>query len=222
VSPERPVFCFDFASPLCWFAAERASAAFAGELEWLPVSLEAFPHSERFDVFRCATEELAFREDVQRRALELGLQPLRWPQRFPFDSSLALRAATYAKGIGRSAAFALAAFRQAFAGGHPLESEDFVLIAAAACEMHPKAVLSALASDSIEERLRAAGAEAASRGVNDLPAFIVGERVLVGERMLERAAGLAAAELVRVELSTAEPARAEPSTAELARAEPSK
>lgn len=203
MSPERPVFCFDFASPLCYFAAERAAAAFAGEVEWLPVSLQALPHAERFDSFRCATEELVFREDAERRALALGLQPLRWPQRFPFDSSLALRAATYAKSIGRSATFTLAAFRQAFAGGHSLEREDFVLIAAAACEMHPKAVQSALASDSVAARLQAAGVAVAARGVHDLPAFIVGEEVLVGERMLEQAAELAREQRARGNAPTA-------------------
>ena len=51
----------------------------------------------------------------------LGLQPLRWPDPFPFDSEQALLAATYAKSIGRVVAFSLAAFRQAFAGGHALD-----------------------------------------------------------------------------------------------------
>ena len=46
-------------------------------------------------------------------------------------------AATYAKHIGRAVAFSLAAFRQAFAGGRDLGDEGTVLIAAAACEMHP-------------------------------------------------------------------------------------
>ena len=49
-----------------------------------------------------------------------------------------MRAATYAKQIGRAVAFALAAFRQAYAGGRDLVEPDNVLIAAAACEMHPR------------------------------------------------------------------------------------
>ena len=52
-------------------------------------------------------------------------------------------AATYAKQVGRTVAFSLAAFRQAFAGGRDLGDTDTVLIAAAACEMHPAAVLRA-------------------------------------------------------------------------------
>ena len=90
---------------------------------------------------RRATE--IFRLEVERRAAELGLQELRWPDPFPFDSALAMRAATYAKSIGRVVAFAQAAFRQAFAGGHTLGETDRVLIAAAACEMHPTAMLKA-------------------------------------------------------------------------------
>ena len=76
-----------------------------------------------------------------RQAKELGLQPLRWPSGWPPDTERAMLAATYAKRIGRGVAFSLAAFRQAFAGGRDLGDEDTVLIAGAACEMHPTALL---------------------------------------------------------------------------------
>ena len=49
-------------------------------------------------------------------------------------------AATYAKRIGRAVAFSLAAFRQTFAGGRDLGDENTILIAGAACEMHPTAL----------------------------------------------------------------------------------
>ena len=49
-------------------------------------------------------------------------------------------AATYAKQIGRAVAFSLAAFRQAYAAGRDLGDPDTVMLAAAACEMHPAAV----------------------------------------------------------------------------------
>src|SRR4051794_41748720 len=82
-----------------------------------------------------------FRTEVERRAAELQLQPLRWPQPFPFDSAMAMRVATYAKSIGRVVPFAQAAFRQAFAGGRSPAGGDNVLIAAAPREMHPAAGL---------------------------------------------------------------------------------
>ncbi len=61
-----------------------------------------------------------------------------------------MRVATYAKSIGRTVPFVQAAFRQAFAGGTLLEDLDFVLIAAAACEMHPAAVLKGAELRSVE------------------------------------------------------------------------
>src|SRR5437016_4293541 len=94
------------------------------------------PGAEAFDAFRCREEEDSFRAEVARRCGELRLQPLRWPDPFPFDSALAMRVAAYACSIGRGVAFDQAAFRQAFAGGRALDELDNVLIAAAACEMH--------------------------------------------------------------------------------------
>ena len=122
------------------------------------------------------------------RARELGLQPVRWPEPFPFDSSLAMRVATYAASIGRTVPFAQAAFRQAFAGGHSLAQRDFVLIAAAACEMHPAAVLRAAELRSTAERLAASSVEARRAGVTAVPAMVVGARAFVGEGALEDAA----------------------------------
>jgi len=137
------------------------------------------------------------REQIERRARELALQPLRWPAQFPFDSTLAMLVATYAKAIGRTVPFAQAAFRQAFAGGRSLAEEDSVLIAAAACEMHPAAVLRGAAMRSVERERRRATAEAAARGVRSVPAVLVetpdggdggGAEVFHGERGLAAAA----------------------------------
>jgi 2-hydroxychromene-2-carboxylate isomerase len=188
------LFCFDLADPLCYLAAERAlQAAADGPLEWLPVSAGSLARAGRLESLRCQTELECFQEDVQRRAMSLGLQPLRWPDRFPFDGEAAMLAATYAKEIGRAVPFAQAAFRQAFAGGHALDREDFVLVAGAACEMHPRAVLSAIGSASIAQRLARAGQIAVDRGVDELPAVVLGEDALCGEQalswILERASG---------------------------------
>jgi 2-hydroxychromene-2-carboxylate isomerase len=98
--------------------------------------------------------------------------------------------ATYAKGLGRVVPFAQAAFRQAYAGGHNLEDPDRVVIAAAACEMHPRAVLAAAELRSVREELSEATARAAEQGITDVPALLVGERVFEGERALEDAAAL--------------------------------
>ena len=86
--------------------------------------------------------------------------------------------------------FTLAAFRQAYAGGRALSVPDNVLIAAAACEMHPAAILKATRTRGLREQLEQASADAATLGVSDVPAVRVGDRVLVGEPALEAAGAL--------------------------------
>jgi 2-hydroxychromene-2-carboxylate isomerase len=181
-------FYFDLQSPLAYLAAERALHVLPGPAEWRPVLARELLGGDSLDAFRCAEEEQIFRAEVVRRARELGLQPLRWPDPFPFDSELAMRVASYAASIGRAVAFAQAAFRQAFAGGRGLEELDNVLIAAAACEMHPTAVKHAAALASVARALQASTEHAAELGVRDVPAVAVGERVFHGERALEEAA----------------------------------
>jgi 2-hydroxychromene-2-carboxylate isomerase len=216
-----PAFYFDLASPLAYLAAERVLHVLPGPVEWRPVlarelpgagsarepgakpaceppgaeSAREPPGAEPFAASARETEVAVLRAEVERRARELGLQPLRWPDPFPFDSALAMRVATYAKGIGRAVPFAQAAFRQAFAGGHDLERPDFVLIAAAACEMHPQAVLRGAELRTVRAQLTATTAEAARAGVADVPAVRIEstqpdgpDRVFLGERAPEDAA----------------------------------
>jgi len=191
-SVDRPpaAFYFDLASPEAYLAAERALRVLPGPCEWQPITASRLPYAETFEAYRCANEEEIFREEIARRARIHGLQPIRWPASFPFDSHLAMLAATYAKRIGRTVAFALAAFRQAFAAGRDLGVEENVLIAAAACEIHPTALLKAVASRGVRDELDRATADALALGVIDVPAVRVGDRVLVGDGRLEQAGRL--------------------------------
>ncbi len=181
-------FYFDLASPLAYLAAERVLHTMPVATEWQPVLARELSGAESFIAFRCREDEDIFRMEIERRTLELQLQVLRWPDPFPFDSAFAMRASTYAKSIGRVVAFAQAAFRQAYAGGRPLDNTDNVLIAAAACEMHPSAVLKGAELRSVSEQLSTATATAATLGVSDVPAIRVGDRVFHGERAMEEAA----------------------------------
>ena len=99
-----------------------------------------------------------------------------------------MRAATFAQQIGRAVAFSLAAFRQAFAGGKDLSVTDNVLIAAAACELHPNALLKGIETKGVKERLRAATDEAYERGVRGVPTIAVGDELFYGDDHLEEAA----------------------------------
>jgi 2-hydroxychromene-2-carboxylate isomerase len=163
-------FYFDLSSPLAYLASEQVMQLRRGRVEWQPVLARELAGPESSEAPPGETDEQGYREEIARRARALGLQPLRWPSRFPFDSSLAMRAATYAQSIGRAIPFAQAAFRQAFAAGHDLEQLDFVLIAAAACEMHPNAVRRGAELRSVSEQLASATARAAGAGVSEVPA----------------------------------------------------
>ena len=188
MSSPAAAFYFDLASPLAYLAAERVLHELPGPAEWQPVLARELAAAESFEAFRCREEQDIFRAEIERRALGLGLQALRWPDPFPFDSGLAMRVATYAKSIGRAVPFAQAAFRQAFAGGRSLEDLDSVLIAAAACEMHPSAVIRGAELRSVAVALAASTATAARSGVPDVPAIVVGEEVFLGEVAVEEAA----------------------------------
>jgi 2-hydroxychromene-2-carboxylate isomerase len=184
--PAGPAFYFDFASPEAYLAAERILSLLPVPCEWVPVPDPAVGG------WRCAEERDITLAAVERRAAERGLQPVRWPEEVPFDSAFALRAATYAKGAGKVVAFALAAFRQAYAGGRDLGVPDNVLVAAAACEIHPRALLKGAATAAVGRQLDAAAARARERGVRSTPAIWTGAEVLHGDDALEAAAGVLA------------------------------
>lgn len=177
VATDQAVFFYDLGDPECYLVAERVSAALPVMPEWEPVLAQMLPVT-------VSTPDPA---RLAARALKLGLQPLRWPPRWPPDTELAMLAATYAKHIGRAVAFSLAAFRQAYAGGRDLSEEGTVLIAAAACEMHPAALLKAIGLRSVRGGLKQAGERAEGCGVSALPAIVVAGEVFSGPGCLEAA-----------------------------------
>ena len=183
----RAAFYFDLFSPEAYLAAERILTVLPAA-EWIPVHAADLPGADLLDAFRCETDREAFFDRIERLAARRGLQALRWPDPFPCESAYAMRAATYAGQIGRTVAFSLAAFRQAFAAGRDLGVPDNVLIAAAACEMHPRAVTKGAALASVGRALEEATALAAQRGVRDVPAVWLPEgRVFHGDDALDGA-----------------------------------
>jgi hypothetical protein len=173
----QPVFYYDLGDPDCYLTAERIMAELPMVPEWEPV------HGPQLGW----TPPAPVPGELAARVAAHGLQPLRLPAAWPPDSELAMRTATYAKGGGRAVAFSLAAFRQVFAGGRDLGDEGTVLIAAAACEMHPRAVLKGVTMRSVIGGLTQAGERATAAGVRRLPAITFGTAVFEGPDALERA-----------------------------------
>jgi 2-hydroxychromene-2-carboxylate isomerase len=189
---ERPLFFYDLGSPYSYLAAERVNALFTEAIgeppAWQPVLLGAlFKRFGRDSWGNGPGREEGMRE-CERRASAYGLPPIQWPDPWPPNTLYAMRAATFAKEIGRAVSFSLAAFRQAFAAGRDLSRPDNVLLAGAASEMHPHAIEAAVGREQIKERLRAATDAAGDRGVLGVPSVLVAGGVFWGDDRLELAA----------------------------------
>jgi 2-hydroxychromene-2-carboxylate isomerase len=167
--PQQPVFYYDLGSPQCYVVGETIMSTLPVAPEWEPVLASQLGQQLGRD-----------RDEVERLAAALGLQALRWPRSWPPDSAQAMLAATYAKKVGRGVAFSLAAFRQTFAGGRDIGDENTVLIAGAACEMHPVALTKGIGLRSTADALTTANERARAAGVTTLPAIQMGDRTYEG------------------------------------------
>lgn len=186
--PPQPVFYYDLGSPYSYLAAERVNQVLPVVPMWQPILLGGIWQHTGGSSWSQTDERAEGMAEIERRAAQRQLQPVRWPEPWPTSTITAMRVATFAQQGGRAVAFSLAAFRQAFAGGKNLAVTDNVLIAAAACELHPRAVLKAIETRSIKDRLREATDEAAARGVIGVPTVAVGDDLFWGDDRLKDAA----------------------------------
>ena len=185
------VFYYDLGSPYSYLAAERIHSVFDEPPVWRPVLLGALFKLHDRDSWANGPEREAGMREVERRAAGYGLPAVKWPEPWPGNTLFAMRAATFATQIGKAVSFAQASFRQAFAAGRDLSDPDNVLIAAAACELHPNALVKAVATQGVKDALRAATDEAASLGVVGVPTVVVGDQAYWGDDRLEEAAAAA-------------------------------
>ena len=190
----RPVFFYDLGSPYAYLAAERIAGVFeeagAAQPEWQPILLGALFGRFGRDSWANGPWREEGLAEVERRAQAYGLPPIRWPEPFPGNTLTAMRAATFAKEIGRTVSFSLAAFRQACGAGRGHAEPRNRVIAPPAAGLHPRSLQTAIARDAIKSRLRAATDRAGDLGVS---AVAVGEQVFWGDDRLEEAAEAAAA-----------------------------
>jgi 2-hydroxychromene-2-carboxylate isomerase len=185
---EQPIFYYDLGSPYAYLAAERIQHVLPVAPVWQPILLGGIWQETGGRSWATTDRREDGMAEVERRAARYGLMPVRWPDGWPNNTLKAMRAATFAQQTGRTVAFSLAAFRQAFAAGRDLSDVDNVLIAAAACELHPNAVLKGIEMQSTKERLREATRAAYERGVRGVPTIAVGEELFWGDDRLDDAA----------------------------------
>jgi 2-hydroxychromene-2-carboxylate isomerase len=187
-APEQPSFYYDLGSPYSYLAAERIQHVLPAVPVWQPILLGGIWKETGGRSWGTTDEREEGMAEIERRAAEYGLLPVKWPEGWPNNTLKAMRAAIFAQQTGRTVAYSLAAFRQAFAAGRDLSDVDNVLIAAAACELHPNAVLKGIEMQSTKDRLREATREAYERGVRGVPTLAVGDQLFWGDDRLEDAA----------------------------------
>lgn len=185
---DQPTFYYDLGSPYAYLAAERIQHVLPVVPLWQPILLGGIWKETGGRSWATTEKREEGIAEIERRAARYGLMPVRWPDGWPNNTLTAMRAAIFAQQTGRAVAFSLAAFRQAFAAGKDLSDVDNVLIAAAACELHPTAVLKGIEMQSTKDRLRERTREAYERGVRGVPTVAVGGELFWGDEHLEDAA----------------------------------
>lgn len=126
--------------------------------------------------------------EIERRAAGYGLPALRWPDPWPTDYLLAMRAATFAFTAGAGREFAMAAFRDAFRRGLDLSVTAHVRDAARRAGVDPHALDRAVVDPAVKQALRDATDAAFALGVIGVPTVAVGDQTFCGDDRLEDAA----------------------------------
>jgi len=191
-SPVMPsaTFYFDLGSPFAYLTAERLERVLAEPVAWQPVSLGALFKLGGRSSWALGEPEgrRAGIADVEARAQQYGLAPIRWPDPWPTNYLYAMRAATYAFQAGLGRAFTLAAFRHSFAHGHDLAIAGHVLEAAEQAGLDPGAVEQATQDPQIKLALRSATDAAHELGVFGVPTIAVDGELFWGDDRLQNAA----------------------------------
>ncbi len=187
----QATFYFDLGSPFAYLTAERLGELLPEPVTWQPVLLGGiFKHNGRSSwALGDAQEREAGMAEVQRRAREYGLPPLRWPDPWPTDYLFAMRVATFAFQVERGREFTMQAFRAAFQEGRDLSVAEHVFDVAAAIGIDPQTATEAAHDPAVKEALRTATDAAHERGVFGVPTIAIDEALFWGDdRLLDAAA----------------------------------
>jgi 2-hydroxychromene-2-carboxylate isomerase len=187
---EQPIFYYDLMSPYAYLAAKRIDSVLPKPARWQPVLLGGIFKLTGRSSWALGDYERRRRgmAEIERRARDYGVAPLRWPDPWPSSSLRAMRAAIYARGAGREREFASAAYAVAFADGNDLGELRHVLAAAEGAGLAPREVEAAIEDSAVKDELRSATDEAHARGVFGVPTVAVGRELFWGDDRLEEAA----------------------------------
>jgi 2-hydroxychromene-2-carboxylate isomerase len=188
-----PVFYYDTNSPYAYLAAKRVDELLP-DVTWQPIAFGIVLRELGRVPWSLGPGRDEGMAEIERRAAERGLPPVRWPEGWPVDTySLApLRALEFAEERGRQRELASALYRLIFEEGASLAEVDNVLRAAGEAGLDPEEVRAALDDDGVKDRLREHTDEAMALGVIGVPTVVVDGAVFWGDDRLEDAAAAAA------------------------------
>jgi 2-hydroxychromene-2-carboxylate isomerase len=185
-------FYFDLGSPYAYLTAERLERVLPDPVAWQPLSLGGLFKANGRSSWALGDPERrqAGMAEVERRARDYELPPIRWPEPWPGNYLMAMRTATFAFSVGRGREFTLQAFRDAFACGQDLSMPAHVLDAAERAGLDRDETEAATQAPEIKQELRAATDAAHALGVIGVPTLAVDGELFWGDDRLEDAAAL--------------------------------
>jgi 2-hydroxychromene-2-carboxylate isomerase len=186
----RVSFYFDLGSPYAYLAAERLSTRFPGPVQWRPVLLGGLfrltgRSSWALGDYRRRQTGMA---DIERRTRSYGLPPMRWPDPWPTNYLVAMRATTFAFTVGHGREFTLQAYRNAFQRGAELGIVGHVLEAGRQVGIDSGQLETATRDPQIKQALRDATDAAYEIGVIGVPTIAINDEMFWGDDRLEDAA----------------------------------
>jgi 2-hydroxychromene-2-carboxylate isomerase len=185
----QATFYFDLGSPYAYLTAERLHELPPAAIAWQPISLGALFKLNGRSSWGLGEpqQRQAGMAEVERRAQQSGLPPVRWPDPWPGNYLTAMRAAIFAFQDGHGREFTMQAFRAAFQQGHDLSVAAHVLQAAGKAGLDPQAVDEATRNPEIKLALREATDAAHRLGVFGVPTLAVDGELFWGDDRLPEA-----------------------------------
>ncbi len=185
----QATFYFDLGSPFAYLTAERLEEHSPEPIAWQPVLLGGlFKLNGRSSWALSDTDRRkAGMTEVERRAREQGLPPLRWPDPWPTNYLFAMRVAMFAFRSGHGREFTMQAFRASFQEGRDLSLSEHILDAAAAIGIDPQRATEATDDPVVKTALRDATDAAHERGVFGVPTVAIGQELFWGDDRLQDA-----------------------------------
>lgn len=180
-------FFFDLSSPYSYLAATQVGEVCertGARLSWKPMLLGAVFKAVSNTMPAAVVPKAQYMlKDLTRWAAHYGV-PFRMSSRFPVNALKAMRLIVAAEASEKNAALALALFRAVWVDDRDVTAEDELRAIAGEVGLDSSALLAAIETQEVKDKLRAYTDQAIARGVFGAPALLVGSELFWGNDRL--------------------------------------